>query len=340
MESAEGQDNGNVVVFRDPTDMPEQIEAAIRFPLTDVPRRSKVCICGMGASAMAGEIMSDFADASSDVPISVVRGVELPKWVDIDTAVIVMSYGGNTLEALALYDQALSRGCDIICITSGGKLMERVVANGGRLIRMPAGLTPRGALGYMLGFTASLFEEMGICASRTELDNLLPSLRSFRDSIVNDTENNVAQTIAKEIDGRIPVIYSLVNLRAAAIRWKMQINENSRMIAFCGTIPEFNHNEIVGWTEDCASNEFIPIILCDEDSIDVLKYMTETLSGVLQSSGIRPYEFKAKGSNDLEKNLICIILGDFVSIYLAYNKGVFPGEIQLRNANGGVREFN
>ena len=340
MEAAEGQDNGNVVVFRDPTDMPEQIEAAIRFPLTDVPRRSKVCICGMGASAMAGEIMSDFADASSDVPISVVRGVELPKWVDVDTAVIVMSYGGNTSEALALYDQALSRGCDIICITSGGKLMERVTANGGRLIRMPSGLTPRGALGYMLGFTASLFEEMGICASRTELDNLLPSLRSFRDSIVDDIENNEAQAIAKEIDGRIPVIYSLVNLRAAAIRWKMQINENSRMIAFCGTIPEFNHNEIVGWTEDSASNEFIPIILCDDDSIDVLKYMTETLSGVLQSSGVRPYEFKAKGSNDLEKNLICIILGDFVSIFLAQNKGVDLGEIQLKNANGGVREFN
>jgi glucose/mannose-6-phosphate isomerase len=289
---------------------------------------------------MAGEIMSDFADASSKVPISVVRNVELPKWVDTDTAVIAMSYGGDTPETLSLYDQALSRGCDIICVTSGGKLKERAETNGNVLITMPPGLLPRGALGYMLGFIASVFEEMGICESRTELNSLLPSLRSFRDGITKDADDNHALDIARTIFGKIPVIYSLVNMRAAAIRWKMQINENSRMIAFYGTIPEFNHNEIVGWTEDQASGEFIPIILCDDDSVDVLKYMTETLSGVLQSSGIRPYEFKAKGSNDLEKNLISIIMGDFVSMYLAHMKGVYPGEIHLSHANGGRREFN
>jgi glucose/mannose-6-phosphate isomerase len=112
------------------------------------------------------------------------------------------------------------------------------------------------------------------------------------------------------------------------------------MIAFYGTIPEFNHNEIVGWTEDLASNEFIPIILCDDDSVDVLKYMTETLSDVLKSSDVKPYEFKAKGSNDLEKNLVSIILGDFVSIYLAHLKGVYPGKIRLNHTDGGRREFN
>ncbi|MDR0777814.1 MAG: bifunctional phosphoglucose/phosphomannose isomerase [Methanomassiliicoccaceae archaeon] len=337
---ASSRARANDIIFTDPADMPEQIGSALEFPLKKIPKRSKVCICGVGASAMAGEIMSDFADASSDVPISVVKGMELPKWVDKDTAVIAMSYGGNTPETLALYDKALSRGCDIICITSNGGLMERALSNGNPLIRMPTGLSPRGALGYMLGHTASLFEEMGICESRTELNSLLPSLRSFRDSIIGDKENNEAVKIAIKIFGKIPVIYSLMNMRAAAIRWKMQINENSRMIAFSGTIPEFNHNEIIGWTEDQASDEFIPIILCDDDSTDVLKYMTETLSGVLKSSGVRPYEFKAKGSSDLEKNLISIILGDFVSIYLAQMKGVFPGEINLKHAENGSREFN
>ena len=327
-------------VFADPTDMPEQIEAALNIPIEGIKKRPKVCICGMGASAMAGEIMSDFADASSDVPISVVRGVELPKWVDGDTAVIAISYSGNTPETLRLYDQAASRGCDIICITSGGDLMERAAANNNILIRMPPGLIPRNALGYMLGSTASVFEVMGICASRTELKSLLPSLRSFRNNITKDENNNQALDIARAIFGKIPVIYSLVNLRAAAIRWKMQINENSRTIAFCGTIPEFNHNEIVGWTEDNASDEFIPIILCDDDSMDVLKYMTETLAGVLESNGVQPYEFKVKGSNDLEKNLVSIILGDIVSIYLARLKGVYPNETRLELGNGGRREFN
>ncbi|MDR2866729.1 MAG: bifunctional phosphoglucose/phosphomannose isomerase [Methanomassiliicoccaceae archaeon] len=335
MDGNERPEGDGTVVFGDPADMPEQIESALKLQLTGIPKRSKVCICGIGASAMAGEIMSDFADASSDVPISVIRDVELPRWVDADTAVIAISYGGDTPETLSLYDQAVSRGCDIICITSGGKLMDHALSNGNVLIRMPSGIMPRGALGYMLGFTASLFEEMGICASRTELCSLLPSLRSFRDSIMDHKDNNQALTVAKAIMGKIPVIYSLMSMRAAAIRWKMQINENARMIAFHGTIPEFNHNEIVGWTEDQASAEFIPIILRDDDSIDVLKYMTETLSGVLKSNGIKPYEFKAKGSNYLEKNLISIMLGDFVSIYLAYLNGVHPGEIRLKHSTAG-----
>ncbi|MDR0334579.1 MAG: bifunctional phosphoglucose/phosphomannose isomerase [Methanomassiliicoccaceae archaeon] len=327
-------------VFTDPADMPEQIESALNMPLMNIAKKPKVCICGMGASAMAGEIMSDFADASSDVPISVVRGAELPRWVDEHTAVIAISYSGNTPETLRLYDQAASRGCDIICITSGGELMERAAGNDNPLITMPSGLIPRNALGYMLGLTASVFEEMGICASRSELRSLLPSLREFRDDILKDETNNKAVAIACRILGKIPVIYSLVNLRAAAIRWKMQISENSRTIAFCGTIPEFSHNEIVGWADDYSSDEFILIMLIDDDPIDVLRCMTETLSSVLVKNGIKPYEFKVKGINDLEKNLRAIILGDLVSIYLAKLKGVYPGEICLDLGDGGRREFN
>ena len=326
--------------FSDPTDIPEQIDEALKVPLNDMPRRSKVCICGIGASAVAGEIMSDFADTSSDIPIPVVRGMDLPKWADGDTVTILMSYGGNTPEILSLYDQAKLRGCGIICITSGGGLMEMALADGNTLIKMPSGLMPRRALGYMLGFTASVLEEMGVCASRTELNSMLPSLISFRDSVIADEENNEAYTIAKAIDGRTPVIYSLVNLRSAAIRWKMQINENPRMIAFYGTIPEFNHNEIIGWTESQAADEFIPIILRDEDSTEVLNCIMETLSGVLDSSGIKPYEFVAKGSSDLEKNLVAIIMGDIVSIYLAYLKDIYPGKIDIRHADGSNREFS
>jgi glucose/mannose-6-phosphate isomerase len=120
----------------------------------------------------------------------------------------------------------------------------------------------------------------------------------------------------------------------------MQISENSRTLAFCGTIPEFSHNEIVGWMEDYASDEFIPIILEDSDPGEMLKCITETLASVLDSNGIKPYEFKVNGSNDLEKNLIAIILGDFVSHYLAHLKGVYPGEIPLDLGSGGCREFN
>jgi glucose/mannose-6-phosphate isomerase len=170
--------------------------------------------------------------------------------------------------------------------------------------------------------------------------NLLPNIVSFRNSITKDVDDNEANTIAKAIYGKTPVIYSPVNMRSAALRWKMQINENSRMIAFYGTIPEFNHNEIMGWTFDRTSNEFIPIILRDHNSSDVLKCIAETLTDVLRSNGIKPYEIITRGSNDLENNLNMILLGDIVSLYLAYMKGIYPGKIKLRNTDDAGREFS
>ena len=288
--------------------MPEQIGAALKFPMKNVPKRSKVCICGTGTSAMAGEIISDLADVSSDVPIPVIRSTELPKWVDIDTAAIVISYSGNTPEALSLYEQAISRGCATVCITSGGILAERAIVNNDHLVELPSGVSADDALGYMLGSAASVIEEIGICKIADELNSILPSLKAFRDAV---KRNESLSKIADAVRGKIPAVYSLINMRSAAMRWKMQIN-GLRTMAFCGTIPEFSHNEIVGWTGDGASKEFIPIILCDDDSDDVINCIKEALSGVLRDNGIEPYEFMIEGKNDLEKNLMLMILGDIL----------------------------
>ncbi|MCL2608199.1 MAG: SIS domain-containing protein [Methanomassiliicoccaceae archaeon] len=302
-------------IFTDPAEMPEQIGAALKFSMNNVPKRPKVCICGAGTSAMAGEVISDLADASSGVPVPVVRSTELPKWVDVDTAVIVISYSGNTPETLALYEQAVSRGCDIVCITSGGELIKRAAAKNYHTVNIPSGIPAGDALGYMIGCAASVLEEMGICGSRTELSSILPSLTEFRNGLKRN--GNEASDIALAMRGRIPAVYSLINFRSAAMRWKMRIGENAGITAFCGTIPEYSHNEIVGWTGDPLSKEFIPMILCDDGSSGVIDCIKEALSGVLRNSGIEPYEFRISGKNDLEKNLKLIILGDFVSAYLA-----------------------
>lgn len=307
---------------------PEQIESAVNSEISDVQNANKICICGMGASAMAGDIISDFSDGFSKTSITVIRGIELPKWVDKDTTVIMISYSGETKETLEAYKDALKRKCTIICMTSGGTLATLCEKNSNVLVKMPKGLISRGALGYMIGYLGIILEKMGLCEFRNVISEIVGKLKVFRNSLVSD-DDNIAMQMAKTLLDKVPVIYSLYNMRSAAMRWKSQINENSKMIAFCGTIPEFNHNEIVGWTEDLVSEKFTPVILYDDNATEMLKYMTDTSLAMLMDRGLEVCLYHVEGVNALEKCLRCILLGDFVSLYLAFLRKADPTENEV-----------
>ena len=320
-------------MYKQVNGLPEQIEEALNSVLPPLPLSRSVCICGMGASALAGDVASDYADSFAGLPITVVRGIELPGWVGRETAVILLSYSGNTKEVLIAYDEARSRGCLMICITAGGELMRRCINDKNTLIHMPGGLQSRGAFGYLLGYLSKVLEEMGICDAATALGKILPELKEHRDSLISEDDTQV-EDIAQALLHKIPVIYSLANMRSSAIRWKTQINENSKFISFCGSLPEFNHNEIVGWTSDKKNKMFVQVILYDDDASNVLRCMTDTSIGILEDKSLELISYHVTGSCNLEKNLKCIILGDFVSLQLAYLRRTDPvADIPVSEAN-------
>jgi len=324
---SELEEISKMTIYPQIMEFPEQIEFALKTKIGNLPKASKVCICGIGASSIAGDIMTDYADGFSNLPIPVVRSMELPKWVDDDTLVIVISYSGNTRETLHMYDLAMNRRSKIICITSGGELTDKCTADKNVLVKVPLKTSSRGSLGYLLGSLAVIFEEMGICNGRTELYNMLDGLKDFRNSLMKDDKNK-ALAIAKTVQDRIPVIYGLVNIRSSTIRWKTQINENSKMIAFCGMLPEFNHNEIIGWTEDGGAENFLPIVLYDEAASDLMKVIMDSTIEIFRECGFDPFILRLKCESNMEKNLKFIMTGDFVSLFLAYFRGVDPCSIQ------------
>jgi glucose/mannose-6-phosphate isomerase len=314
--------------------LPEQIEEALNSPLPPLPMSKTVCICGMGASALAGEVVSDYADGSTGFPVNVVRGIELPGWVDRESAVIVVSYSGDTKEVLIAHDEARSRGSRIICITAGGELMRRCLSGNSTLIHVPNGLQSRGAFGYLLGYLSKVLEKMEICGAASALEKILPELKKHRDMLISD-DSTLVEDIAKMLLHRIPVIYSLANMRSSAIRWKTQINENSKFISFCGSLPEFNHNEIIGWTDDAKNKMFMPVILYDDDASDSIKCMADTSIEMLEDKKLKLISYHVTGSCNLEKNLKCIILGDFVSLQLAHLRKTDPvADISVKEVNG------
>ena len=310
-------------MFEQANGLPEQIGEALGAKLPPLPASKRVCICGMGASALAGEVVSDFSDDTGGLPITVVRGIELPRWVDRDTAAIFVSYSGDTKEVLIAYDEARRRGCRIICLTAGGNLKQKCVQHKNALVKVPTGLQSRGAFGYLLGYLSKILEEMKVCKAATALGEMLPELKRHRDDLISEN-NDLVEKIAEALLDKIPVIYSLENMRASAIRWKTQINENSKIISFCGFFPEFNHNEIMGWMHDDKNDVFIPVILYDDNAAKEIKEMANTSVGMLDDKKLKTISYRVTGTSNLEKNLKCIMLGDFVSLRLARLRNTDP----------------
>jgi len=90
---------------------------------------SSIVFCGLGGSAISGDLLCDYLSGEISIPFNVVRGYNLPKFVNENTLVIISSYSGNTEETISCFEQALKKNSKIVVITSGGKIEDIAAAN-------------------------------------------------------------------------------------------------------------------------------------------------------------------------------------------------------------------
>lgn len=296
-----------------------------KIPLSAV--FDKICICGMGASAIGGDIIADLLAQSSSYPIAVIRSMDIPKWVDDKAFVIVCSYSGDTKETLSMYGQAKERGCPMAVITAGGKLKEKCLQDGIPMFPMKGGMQPRNAVGLMVGYMANIVETIGGARCKKDVESIIPDLRKFMKEIDFNSPDSYAKSIAEDLYGTVPAIYSTTGIISSTMRWQTQINENSKMLAFSGSALEFNHNEIVGWAEGNLKTICRPVFL-HECECGQNKPMTDASIETLIEFGVDPLVVEIPGRTAIERCLRSIILGDYVSLYLAEMKGVDPLEVR------------
>lgn len=306
--------------------LPRQIEEALTWRVELDSRPDNLCICGMGGSAVGGDILSDYAVQASDKQVSVVRGVDLPRWVGPRTLVLMVSYSGNTWEVLDLYRKAKERGVPMVGITSGGELMNWCQRDGLVCLRIPTGLQPRAALGYLLGACALTADAVGIAPAARDLQRANLAMSDLKENLVPGvpTDVNMAKRLALKLQGKVPVICAPRPLRTVAYRWQTQLNENAKMMAFSGEFPEINHNLLVGWMEDERRKEFVPVFLKTLSSAGSLGEKMGVTVQLIKESKNQPVEVELSGRTLLETSLMGILLGDFVSLYLAVLRGVDP----------------
>ena len=310
-------------------DFVDNLRSAVERPIKIRADIDRIMICGMGGSAIGGDIIKDCVERESRHPITVQRFPEIPKWVNNRTLMIISSYSGNTRETLSMYDQAVEKGCPIIVMTSGGELESKATEKGDTLVKIEPGFQPRSAIGINLGHLAAIMDAACGTNCVNDIKRILPELYKFRDRLSGDKSE--AWRIARVINGRTPIIYATTGIYSSAMRWKNQINENSKMIAFAGSVPEFNHNEISGWSEGELRSRCVPILLYETSAARPIKKMADASIAALRKYGQDVEVVRIRGKTPLERTLRAIMIGDHISLYLAHLQGVDPMDIKPIN---------
>ena len=276
-----------------------------------------VFVCGMGGSAISGELLRDLVQAEAPFSVRVHRGDNLPAWVGAQTLGIFLSYSGNTAETLGAFREAIRRGVPSVLVTSGGEAEQLAVAAHIPVVKLAAGWQPRAALGDLYFSLLGLVSQLPGCPPLDvgQAVHTLTTARSLYGMAV-PTEFNPAKKLAVALLGKTPLsLGTQGSTEAVVVRWKCQLNENAKTTTLAGILPEFTHNDIVNFTATQHPHVVIVCLQSPADSPLIHRQTNHTLDLLRPCvGGIFPVS--AEGDSVLSRQLQHIMLGDYVSVYL------------------------
>lgn len=320
--------------------MPDHIERTwSRAQALPLPNRfaqaDKVVICGMGGSAIGGELVAFALADQSRAPIMVNRGYDLPAFATgEDTLVVACSHSGDTEETLAAFAQAGARGAQRMAICTGGALRAQADEAGVVTWTYDYASQPRAALGFSLTLLLALAHRLGLAR---DLDAAVAEAvavmrgQTAQFSPEAPTGANPAKQLAAALFGRIPVVYGAGILTPVARRWKTQFNENSKLWAHFEVMPELDHNAVVGISQPAGLPEMVGVVMLRSafDTPRIAQRFEETRNLLLQRNVDVPVEtFSGEGESRLAQMLSTLRCGDYVSYYLAMAGGVDPTPVE------------
>jgi glucose/mannose-6-phosphate isomerase len=291
-----------------------------------------IVYAGMGGSAIAGLISTCWPGYA--VPFEILRGYDIPQYVNERTYFIASSYSGNTEETINALAQAEEKGAQIAVMATGGKLVEIAENKGYSLALLPKAEQARYGVLYSLKALLIFLEQAGLSVRAgvvEELEGIASFLQTTSKQWLSTvpTDKNLAKKLALEIIGKSVVIYSGPKLWPAAYKWKITFNENAKHIAWVNQLPEFNHNEFMGWTEQPVEKPYTVIDIRSKlEHPRILKRFAVTerlLSGKRPASQV----IEPEGDTLLKQILWTMLLADYVSVYTALLAGIDPAPVAL-----------
>jgi glucose/mannose-6-phosphate isomerase len=287
---------------------------------------NNILVCGLGGSGIGGNLLAELLRDSLSIPVLVNKGYSLPAFANQSTLIILSSYSGNTEETITVGKQAIAKGLKPVCVTSGGQLAEMATEHDLCMIKIPGGFPPRACLGFSATQLFFVLHKHGLIdgSFKELLSNTAKFLQSNQASIMSD-----AEALAKYLHHKLIILYADDKYESTVLRFKQQINENSKLQAWYNVVPEMNHNELVGWRENHENLAAILLRASDENSRNTLRILFS--KDVMENLSGNIHEITAHGSNTYEKHFYLIHFGDWVTYYLAVQQGYDPMEINVLN---------
>jgi glucose/mannose-6-phosphate isomerase len=318
--------------------LPEQVEKAFRDcrSVSGLPRREdieSVVVIGMGGSGIAGDVLQAVASPLLPVPVTVVKNYECPHFVDEASLVFAISCSGGTEETIEAASDAALAGAKMVVVTGGGELERLAEAWGAPLIGVPDVPWPRAALGGMAIPLICVLWRMGLLpGADIWLERAVEQLKWRRDDFVSGDRSSEPAEVARRIGRSVPLLHAGGAVgTVAAQRWKSQVNENAKRLAFASSQPELCHNEICGWTAESKSiAELMTLVQLRHDA----EHPQVSRRFEITADIVRPWvadviEVRAQGEGDLAQLMDLAYFGDYVSLWLSADAGIDPGPIDV-----------
>lgn len=302
----------------------EALSIANSATITPKPAIHNIVVTGLGGSGIGGTILSELVQKECTVPIVINKDYFLPAFVNANSLVIISSYSGDTEETLSAMQDAIDKQAQIVCVTSGGKVATLAHQFGYDLIVIPGGNPPRSCIGYSLVQLIKIIQHNGFV--KTDLLQQVASSISLLASEQNTIKAEAVQ-IADALFGKLPVIYALGSCEGVAVRFRQQLNENSKMLCWHHSLPEMNHNELVGWTERNDALAVVTFRTAFDFERTIKRY--EVCKPLFAKYSASVTDLIAKGNSRLEQFFYLIHLGDWISCYLADLKKIDAVEVNI-----------
>jgi len=292
-----------------------------------------IVVCGMGGSAIAGDILSAYIDPFIDLPVYVHRDYGLPKEASDGSLVIISSYSGNTEEAVSAYEAALERGLTVVGVTTGGTLGASFQEKGTPWVEIPkTGLPPRLAYGFSFAAMAKVLSDSGIISPvDAHLQNAATELNKMNSDESERAElEDHGRRLALLLKDKFPVVYASRKMEFVAYSWKTKFNENAKVFAYHHCFPELNHNEINGYGDVSEGVQRHFVFIKDRhDDPEVIRRMKVTME-LLEKNQAGAYSLVELGHDDIMTRLFegCLI-GDWATYYLALERGIDPTPVAM-----------
>jgi len=320
--------------------LPEQLaaahEAAASADFGGLPRAEDVrniAVLGMGGSGISGDVFGAAFGDELAVPVTTVRGYDAPAFVGPGTLAFAMSYSGSTEETLSASRQAVERGATLVAVSTGGALAEIARSAGGLHLPCPPGYMPRAALGTLIApLVVTAFKAGLLQSGHAQLVGAQQQLARRRDAVAPSVvgTKNEARELARKIDRTIPIVYGGDELgRVAALRWKLELNENAKAPAYSNAYPELDHNEICAWGQhgDVTRQIFTLVELRHGYEHAQTARRFDITREIIAEALHQVLAVEAQGEGRLAQLLDLVYMAAWVSCYVAEQNDVDPGPI-------------